>query len=242
MITIFLLSSSISAATNNVKLEGCLNQGKIENGLVVSAAEEIKPRNGLCPKYTVVLEPGTILNNRVVNSLGICIDKGVVLAGFGSTVSGGLIPVGSKLSFSEKKCSNKGDSGLFISANVTLDVLNSTNQVFVVQENPLIGNSSFRTITIRDTVCLASGTIIDGLLKATSFDLSNAGKCPETTAMISKGVINSLTNQPFSPNNQCLIKGVLNAGRVLFGSVIHLNRTLSSGILLKNVFICNHIR
>lgn len=178
----------------------------------------------------MVLEPGTILNNRVINSLGTCIDKGVVLAGFGSTVSGGLIPIGSKLSFSEKKCSNKGDSGLFISANVTLDVSNSTNQVFVVQENPVIGNSSFRTITVRDTVCLASGTIIDGLVKASSVDLSNEGKCPESTAMISKGVINSLTNQPFSPSNQCLIKGVLDAGRVIFGSVIHLNRTLSSGI------------
>ena len=240
-----ILISSIEAETLNRTV--CLQNGIITKGLINSKTNisqvESAPVKGQCPANKILLEPGVIVNNQFVSSIGYCLDNGFVIYGKATSV-GDIIEL--KEAASSKTCMN---SGTILNKGVLLDIVNSNSdksKVFVVRENQRIANIHYTTRIINETSCLdGKGVILDALVNVYLLAAAKNGSCPTSTLLLESGVIDrGISNKIINSSNECMATGLVVTGRVLAsgGSLVPLNGTLLSGGVCQLDVINNSLR
>ena len=182
-------------------ISGVLVHGKVS----VDLDKKISPVNGRCPRGSVLLQPGVIMNsNSIVSPNGTCIPDGTIKTGIFQVIEGDadLVEIGGQLN-SSKTCDDTGDNGVALFEGVVLETFPSStppNDVFFLKENPLLDGINYTTSAPdwwNRSVCMDSGILVDGSVLANLLiNASSNGSCPVSSLKLPIGTTMLQRNDP----------------------------------------------
>ena len=234
----------------------CITNGAIASGMfVMFNATELTstPVGGLCPMGSFLLQPGVIFtsnfsNFSVVGPDGLCATRGVLRTGIVSTI-GSPVPLGQNIS-SQVTCSFDDDliqlpsDYVFLETqldfNIYLEVLDQNtvpNDVFFVEDSPLLAGLSYTLTPLTESVCIESGVLVSVITSnnminnISLFDQTN-GACANGTLPLGFGSLDIIiSNTIFSDGTKCLGNNVVLFGRVLVtGELTPVGQVITSGV------------